>query len=433
MERKLVCKADYEEELLRTREQRMQWWKEARFGMFIHYGIYSSLMTHEWSMAYGNYTFDEYVKNAEGIKFDVSAPGKWVKLAKEAGMKYIVLTTRHHEGFSLWDSDVNLYNASVMGPECDIIKLFVEACRKEDMRIGFYFSLMDWVHPDSYQAAYDREANQRFTKYLKDMLHELMTRYGKIDILWYDIPRPMVSHEGWDSLGMNQMVRSLQPDIIINDRSLLEEDFSTPEEKIAAGQKEWEACMTFNGISWGCINSDLSAPYSYNAHQIIRMLCKATADGGNLLLNIGPGADGSVSDETIQTLKQAGAWLKGNSEAVYGKKIPTKVYRTNGLCSATEYGNYVYIWNWIWPENGRLRLGGFMSRLRSVRELSTSREIEFVQDNRCIILQNLPEHPMEKQLGITVFVLEFDGEVKYTRAYNYPQLHQGRQIYYENK
>ena len=144
------------------------------------------------------------------------------------------------------------------------------------------------------------------------MLKELMTQYGKIDILWYDISRPMVSWEGWDSLRMNQMVRELQPDIIINNRSKLEEDFGTPEEKIDAEKGDWEACMTFNGISWGYIDSDSCVPYSYNAHEIIRMLCKVTAEGGNLLLNVGPKPDGSLPDEVMKPLETVGAWLAKN-------------------------------------------------------------------------------------------------------------------------
>lgn len=421
-----ICKEDYEYQIADTREARMNWWREARFGMFIHYGLYSVKGTHEWSMAYENYTQEEYMKFLENMTFDASAPEQWVKTAKDAGMKYIVLTTRHHEGFSLWDSAVNSYNSVNYGPGLDIVRLFVNACRKEGMRIGFYFSLMDWVHPDAWLCAVDAEARLRFTAYLQGMLRELMTQYGKIDILWYDISRPMTSDEGWDSLRMNQMVRELQPDIIINNRSKLEEDFGTPEEKITAQNGDWEACMTFNGISWGYIDSDCCTPYSYNAHEIIRMLCKVTAESGNLLLNIGPKPDGSIPQEVLKPLHTVGAWLRKNPEAVYGKKIPTVVYRTNGLCSATEYGNKVWLWNWIWPDNGELRLGGFLSKLNRVKELATGRSVDFKQTENYIKLINLSPGFREPMLSITVFELEFEDRVEYARGYLYPQLHLGK-------
>lgn len=421
-----ICKEEYEKEISATREQRMGWWREARFGMFIHYGLYSTKGTHEWSMAYENYTQEEYMEFLKCMTFDASMPEKWVKTAKKAGMKYIVLTTRHHEGFSLWDSAANPYNSVNYGPHLDVVKLFVDACRKEGMRIGFYFSLMDWIHPDAWKCAVDAQARLRFTSYLQEMLRELMTQYGKIDILWYDISRPMTSWEGWDSLRMNQMVRELQPDIIINNRSRLEEDFGTPEEKIDAEKGDWEACMTFNGISWGYIDSDSCIPYSYNAHEIIRMLCKVTAEGGNLLLNIGPKPDGSIPDEVLEPLLTVGAWLQKNQEAVYGRKKPTIVYRTNGLCSATESGKKVWIWNWIWPENRELRLGGFLVRLKQVKELSTGRAVEFEQTERYIRLLGLEEEMRDPLLSISVFELEFEEEPQYARGFLYPQLHLGR-------
>lgn len=424
----ILCKADYEEEIAKSRPQRMKWWREARFGMFIHYGLYSSLQTHEWSMAFENYTIEEYEKAVpEDFNFDKDAPRKWVALAKKAGMKYVVLTTRHHDGFSLWNSKVNPFNATTLGPKCDVVKEFVDACRAEDMKIGFYFSLMDWHHEDGWRCAFDPDSRRRFTQYLQGMLRELMTNYGKIDILWYDIPRPMAHHEGWDSLAMNQMVRGLQPDIIINNRSLLEEDFSTPEESIIAGEKDWEACMTFNGISWGYIDHEATVPYSYNAHQIARMLCKAAAGGGNLLLNIGPMADGTIPPETIEPLSKIGAWLSANGEAVYGPKVPTCVYRANGLCSASENAEYVYIWNWIWPPDGQLRLGGFLNKLVEVQELATGENIPFVQNENRIVLGPLPAKSPDKELSLTVFRLKFEDAPQYARGYLYPQLHQGRQ------
>ena len=265
-------KPQYEEQIAATRDKRMKWWREARFGMFIHYGLFSQLGRNEWAMACENIPPEEYEALADNFCPKEGCCREWAKLAKEAGCKYMVMTTRHHEGFSLWDSKANPYNSVNYGPHRDIVKEFVEACREFDLKIGFYSTCMEWHHPDSGICAYDTEARRRYTQFLKDINTELLTQYGKIDILWYDVPLPMESWEGWDSLERNQYLRSLQPDIIINDRSGLAEDFGTPEEHITPSERDWEACMTFNGISWGYVDSDQALPYSYTPQRIVNML-----------------------------------------------------------------------------------------------------------------------------------------------------------------
>jgi alpha-L-fucosidase len=275
---------EYEAHLADTRDQRMAWWREARYGMFIHYGLYSQTGRQEWVMAYDNIPVAEYEQLAASFAPKKGCCREWAALAKQAGMKYMVLTTRHHEGFSLWDSSANPYNSVNLGPKRDLVAEFVEACREFDLRIGFYSSLMDWHHPDSWRCAFDNEARNRFVQYIEDLNVELLSNYGKIDILWYDVPQPLQSAEGWNSLERNQKLRALQPEIIINDRSRLPEDFGTPEENIQASDRDWEACMTFNGLSWGYIDSEQAGPYSYNAPQILKMLQNCCAHGGNLLL-----------------------------------------------------------------------------------------------------------------------------------------------------
>ena len=268
----MLSKPQYEEQIAATRDKRMKWWREARFGMFIHYGLFSQLGRNEWAMACENIPPEEYEALADSFCPKEGCCREWAKLAKEAGCKYMVMTTRHHEGFSLWASKANPYNSVNYGPHRDIVKEFVEACREFDLKIGFYSTCMEWHHPDSGICAYDTEARRRYTQFLKDINTELLTQYGKIDILWYDVPLPMESWEGWDSLERNQYLRSLQPDIIINDRSGLAEDFGTPEEHITPSERDWEACMTFNGISWGYVDSDQALPYSYTPQRIVNML-----------------------------------------------------------------------------------------------------------------------------------------------------------------
>lgn len=268
----VVSKPEYEQAIAMTCDYRMKWWRAARFGMFVHYGIYALIGRNEWVMALENMPVSEYEAWAHQLQPKPGAPREWARLANSAGMRYMVMTTRHHDGFSLWDSAVNPYNSVRLGPQRDLVQEFVEACREFDLRIGFYSSLMDWHHPGGGRAVYDPEARARFTAYIEELNRELLIQYGPIDILWYDVPRPMESWKGWDSLARNQRLRALQPNVIINNRSRLDEDFETPEEHMATLDRDWEACMTFNGISWGYVDSARAVPYSYTAPQILRML-----------------------------------------------------------------------------------------------------------------------------------------------------------------
>ncbi|MBO5006803.1 MAG: alpha-L-fucosidase, partial [Clostridia bacterium] len=339
-----------------------------------------------------------------------------------------VLTTRHHEGFSLWNSKVNPYNSyNVCGR--DIVKEFTDACRKYDLKIGLYSSLMDWHHPDGWKCAFDLEARRRFLDYIEALNVELLSNYGKIDILWYDMPYPMTSSEGWDSVNRNNRLRKLQPDMLINNRSKMQEDFLTPEESISpADGAYWEACMTFNGFSWGYLNSEKAAPYSYTVQQILKMLNTCASSCGNLLLNIGPMEDGTVPPEAIEPLTKLGRWLSENGEAAYGLKA--KVGRTFSGCnlnlaSASPDNKTVYIWNMIWPDSDTLQLGGYKSTPKSITILSTGEKVDFVHDGHRLILKNLPKEAPDKHAGITVFKLEFDESAKYEWVSYYPHMHFG--------
>jgi alpha-L-fucosidase len=430
----LLSKPDYEEWTAETRNERMAWWREARFGMFVHYGLYSQVGRNEWVMSLENYPISEYEKLANTFDPKPGAPREWAQLAVKAGMKYMVLTTRHHEGFSLWDSKVNPYNSVNYGPKRDIVREFVDACREFGLKIGFYSSLMDWHHPDGWRSAFDTAARARFNAYITELNRELLTNYGKIDILWYDVARPMDNWEGWDSLERNQMVRELQPHIIIDNRSMLDEDFGTPEEHLTAENRDWEACMTFNGISWGYVDSVQAVPYSYNAQRIIKMLNTVTAGGGNLLLNIGPMPDGSVPAEAQEPLTAVGRWLAENGQAVYGRKPKCKFNAASGVGgTSTDGANNVYLWNWIWPKGGEMAIGGFMSAVRAVRLLKDGSPLQFEQRGHRILLKNLPATPPDTTAGITVLQLEFEGEPQFRFASYFPQLHGGADYAGEQK
>ena len=424
----LMSKTEYEMQTAKTRDDRMEWWRQARFGMFVHYGLYASVGRNEWAMSLENYPVQEYEKLADQFHPKPGAPREWARLAKAAGMKYMVLTTRHHEGFSLWDSKVNPYNSVRLGPKRDIVKEYVEACREFGLKVGFYFSLMDWHHPDSWRCAFDPDAQRRFTDYIQGMVRELMTQYGKIDILWYDVPRPMEHWEGWNSLKMNQMVRELQPEIIINNRSKLDEDFGTPEGQITSLDRDWEACMTFNGISWGYVDSEQVKPYSYTPQQIIKMLAKVSYGGGNLLLNIGPAPDGSIPQEAVEPLTAVGEWLRQNGHAVYGKLDVCGNGNASGVGSVSMKGNKVYYWNWIWPAHGEMALGGFMTPLEAVHVLHDGSPVNFEQQGQRILLKDLPAQSPDKGLGICVLELEFEEPPIFNRCSMYPQLHKGYEM-----
>jgi len=425
----LVSRPEYEERTAASRDGRMAWWREARFGMFVHYGLYSVLGRHEWAMAGENWPVKDYEKLADKFLPRPGAPREWAKLAKAAGMKYMVLTSRHHEGFSLWDSKANPYNSVNYGCKRDIVREFVDACREFGLRIGFYSSLMDWHHPDGGRAAYDSAARKRFTDYIYALNEELLTNYGKIDILWFDVSRPMETFEGWNSLEMNQRLRAIQPDIIINNRSKLDEDFGTPEERVTPEPgRDWEACMTFNGLSWGYIDSKQAAPYSYNPQRILRMLATCANGGGNLLLNIGPAPDGSVPPEAVEPLNAVGKWLEKNGDAVYGK-----LYNFNGirgignrLGTLSRKGSTVYVWNWIWPAGDELIVSGLAGKLKSARITATGQNLPFTQEKYRIIMRNLPPEGKDPVAGVAVVTLEFEGELSLVPYASQPPLCLGR-------
>jgi len=426
---KYVSKREYERSNAATRDKRMAWWRDARFGMFVHYGLYSQVGRNEWVMALENYEVAEYEKLADSFQVKEGAAREWVELAYNSGMKYVVFTTRHHDGFSLWDSKVNPYNSVNYGPKRDIVREFVDACHEFGLKIGFYSSCMDWHHPDSFLAGRDADARRRFTDYIKELNRELMTNYGKIDILWYDVPSPMESWEGWNSLETNQMVRELQPHIIINNRSRLDEDFGTPEGSIRPMERDWEACMTFNDISWGYIDSEQAKPYSYNAQRIIQMVNTVTRNNGNLLLNIGPTPDGSVPTEAVEPLTQVGRWLKENGEAVYGgswKKI--LLHRLDGVTTSHQSDKTIYALNWIWPESGTMYFGGTFPKLKQARLVKDNSPIDFEQVGHRIILKNLPSKSPDAIAGIAAIALDFDEVPNYLRASYYPQLHGGEDL-----
>ncbi len=301
-------------------------------------------------------------------------------------MKYVVLTTRHHDGFSLFDSKVSDFTAPKSAAGRDLIAEYVSACRKAEMRVGFYYSLLDW----RYKAYWDGpEKNptawKDFVEYVHCQVRELCTNYGKIDIIWYDGGWPH-SADAWRSKELNAMVRQLQPDIIINNRSQLPEDFDTPEQHLTPPDpaRPWESCMTMNE-HWGYTSSDNRWKPAW---KLIQNLTGCVSTGGNYLLNVGPKADGTISPASVRILKEVGQWLKRNSESIYGAGKAKFPGGTVGCCTAK--GNAVCL-HCHYYVPGEICIGRVTEKVGSVSIFRPRRELQFEQKGERLFIKGLPQ------------------------------------------
>jgi alpha-L-fucosidase len=370
--------------------------------MFIHYGLFSQHARQEWAMEKEAIPVVEYQKLAEQFHPGTGFAREWARLAKAAGMKYMVMTTKHHEGFCNFDTKLTDYNAAQQGPKRDLVREYVDAARAEGLRVGLYYSLMDWHHPDGARCATDEAARKRFVEYTHGLVRELLTNYGKIDILWYDGSFPL-SADGWESERLNKMMFELQPDIIVNNRNLLPGDFSTPEQRIAASGNgaAWESCMTLNE-SWGYDSADDEWKSS---RTIVRNLISCARDGGNYLLNIGPRGDGSVPEESVRILTEVGRWLNANGETIY-KTEPCHIGRSN-YASFTRIGNTLFMHVYFWP-GGDVALSGLKTKVKSARFFRSKQEIQFNQSEYRVHLVGLPMEAPDSP--VTTIALECESE-----------------------
>ncbi len=386
----------------KDRQRRLEWFRDARFGMFIHWGLYSQLGRHEWVMNRERIPLEEYEPLADSFKPGPWPARKWAKLAKQAGQRYMVMTTKHHEGFCLFDSKLTDYNAVKRGPGRDLVAEYVEACRAEGLRVGFYYSLMDWHHPDGAKCKTNEKARRRFVDYIHGQIHELLSNYGKIDILWYDVSWPL-NAEGWESVAMNKMAMELQPDIIINNRNQLPGDFGTPEGHITPESRMWESCMTFND-SWGYTPIDTNFK---SAWTVVSMLRQVAAGGGNLLLNIGPAPDGSVPAPCPKILREVGQWLDTYGPSVYEATDPMQ-QEWSILGAFTRKGDTLYFHCNRWPGK-ELAIGGLVCDIKEAR-LMGGKKVRFTQVRDRLVISGLPEEAPSKLA--TVIELKFEGEAK---------------------
>lgn len=318
------------------------WFTHDRFGMFIHWGLYSMPGRHEWIRNYEEIPNEDYEKYFEQFNPDLFDPKEWAKAAREAGMKYFVITTKHHEGFCMWDSKYTDYKVTNTPCGRDLLREIVDAFRAEGLKVGFYHSLIDWHHPDfTVDDAHplrnkpDRaKLNEgrdmaRYREYLHNQVRELLTEFGKIDIIWFDFSYPQWGEDGkghadWDSEGLVRMIRELQPGIMINNRldlpgggDVITPEQNTPDDPVTdenGNPVVWEGCQTFSG-SWGYHRDELTWK---SVKQCIDMLINHVCRNGNLLMNVGPTSRGYIDHRAMERLKAYAEWMKYHSRSIYG-------------------------------------------------------------------------------------------------------------------
>ena len=382
--------------------EQMQWWTEARFGMFIHWGLYALPARHEWVMSKEQISKKDYEKYVAYFNPDLYNPKEWARLAKNAGMKYVVFTAKHHDGFSMYDTKYSDYKVTNAPIGRDLLKELVDAFRAEDIRIGLYYSLIDWHHPDflvnehihpernnHQEIAMDKNRdNKKFQKFLMNQITELLTNYGKIDVLFADFSYPHKKNgkgkSYWNSEALYKQIRKLQPQIILNDRLDLEEeggwDYKSPEQFMPQnwvtyqGEKvPWETCQTFSG-SWGYHRDQ----YSWKSpRQTIVMLIETVSKGGNLLLNVGPTARGVIQDEAVERLEATHEWMKYNSRAIYGCTAAPEEFETPDNCLLTynPKTNRLYVHVLEWPFK-TIYLPGLAGKVKYAQILSDASELK---------------------------------------------------------
>ena len=410
--------------------KRMQWWTDARFGMFIHWGLYALPSRHEWVKNHEKITNEGYQKYFDEFNPDHFNPKKWAKEARAAGMKYAVLTTKHHEGFCLFDSKFTNYKATNTKAKRDLVKEYVDAFRAEGIKIGFYYSLLDWHHPDytidqhhpqspksQTDSAYARVNKGRnmdvYKKYLQNQVTELLSNYGKIDIFWLDFSSAGdtygKSKKDWGSVDLLKMIRKLQPNIIVDNRLNLEEyedgaDFVTPEqvtpkELEAYKGKTWETCQTFSG-SWGYYRDE----NSWKTHrELLDLLITSTSNGGNLILNVGPTARGEFDYRAHSALDSLAKWMYANNKSIYNCSFADQNFSTPEKDKLTfnKSTNRLYLHLFNYPLTGTLTLTGYKDKIKYAQFLHDNSEIQFKEEGNNIVL-TLPE----KKPGFEIPVVE---------------------------
>lgn len=371
----------------------LDWFTAARYGLFCHYGLYSLLGRGEWAMCKEEIPPSVYAQLAQRFTAEHFDADLLVRRARDWGMRYAVLTTKHHDGFCLYDSALTTFSAPHSAARRDLVAEFVAACRKYGLKCALYHSLNDWSTSPNAVDALERPAEcyEPYLAFVHGQIKDLLTKY-RPDVLWFDGWWPF-SGDGWRARELHAMARVLVPGILINGRAGIPGDFDTPEGHVTATPRPWEACMTLNN-NWGYHVGDDNWK---SPKTVIGMLQRAAAGNGNLLLNVGPMGDGSIPPATLTTLDTVGAWLADHRESIYGTDRFEMDLRERGAARGdwthhgcyTARGNNLYVHVTQWP--GReLVICGLECQAQAASFLRGGQPIAFRQDGSKLTLSNLP-------------------------------------------
>ena len=373
------------------------WFVHDRFGLFIHWGIYALPARHEWVKNRERIRDEDYQKYFDHFDPDLYDPTVWAREARDAGMRYLVVTSKHHDGFCLWDSALTDYKAPNTPAKRDLLKPMVETFRAQGFKIGFYHSLIDWHHPEfsidglhpmrddiAFREAQGDRDIRKYAEYLHGQARELLTQFGRIDIMWYDFSYAHTDwgwskgkgKDDWQSEKLMAMTRELQPGIIVNDRMDIGGDFKTPEQYQPRGWMEvdgkpviWEACQTLNG-SWGYDRDNLDWK---PVDMLVRMLVDTVSKGGNMLLNVGPNARGEFEPRAVERLRGIGEWMHWHSRSIYG--CTASDFTPPHDCRYTQNGSRLYLHLFAWPFR-HVHLDGLAGRVEYAQLLNDASEIK---------------------------------------------------------
>lgn len=408
------------------KDKRMEWFSQAKLGIFIHWGIYAVKgVSESWSFFNNYLPYDEYMNQAGGFTASRYDPKAWADLIKESGAQYTVITTKHHDGVALWDTKVgDLSTVKSTPAKRDLIAPFVKEVRKQGLHLGFYYSLLDWSHPDypnktrtevRYKDDPARWAN--FNKFNFGQLAEL-NKTWKPDLYWFDGDWEQ-SAEAWNSKGIVDLLRSDNKNVIINSRIQGYGDYATPEQGVPVVRPEdkyWELCMTMND-SWGYQHTDSNYKSPYI---LLRTFVDCLSNGGNLLLDIGPKEDGTIPEEQVAILKEFGRWTKKHKEAVYDTRAGIPAEHFQGYTTLNKAGDILYLYLPYKP-NGVVEVKGLVNKVNRVWVVGNGAMLSYKVYNKNYwsdvpgnLYIDVPEQVQDSQ--ITVLAVLLDGPVKLYRG-----------------
>jgi alpha-L-fucosidase len=398
---------------------RLQWFREAKFGLFIHWGVYSMIGREEWARQLLQIPLEEYQYYADNFNPTAFDPDAWAALAKDAGVRYVIITSKHHDGFAIYDSAHTTYDIMASKYGKDILGPLSASMKKAAIPLGFYYSIMDWHHPDYLpRRAWETRTAEgadlgRYMDFATNQLKELVAKYDPA-VLWFDGEWEH-SNEEQRAFAIGKMLLGMKPSLLINDRLYRREpgygDFGTPENFVPAtgvrnpdgSPRLWEACYTMNWNGWGYNRYETEF---HSSTQLIRQLIEIVSKGGNLLLNVGPRPDGRIQDDFVSRLREIGAWLKTNGEAIYGTTASV-FERLPFFGRCTVKGSKLYVHVMGWPADKTIRLPGLKTDVKNAYLLTgPGRPLGFRREGKDVLV-SLPER--ERDPAATVVVVELQG------------------------